>query len=235
MFEKLNFEDFRNLSLAHKRVAVYQEFSSDMLTPMSGLQALQEKEKEVILLESGETESSVGRYSHIGFAPIAQIEAYGSDIKIKEGKETSSHEGDPFQLLRKLRLKYSCGSNRRLLGFSGGAAGYLSYDGVRFFEDIPDSNAETLEFPDLFFQFFDRGVSFDHKTNQVLIVRIIGVNGDAKSAYNSAMEEIQDIYNRVASIHPKKNREVASFDLEKDVTITPSDEAFKMIIQKAKG
>ena len=33
MFEKLDFEDFHDLSLAHKRVAVYQEFSSDMLTP----------------------------------------------------------------------------------------------------------------------------------------------------------------------------------------------------------
>jgi len=234
MFEKLNFEDFHDLSLAHRRVAVYQEFSADMLTPMAALQALQEREKEIVLLESGETESSVGRYSHIGFAPIAQIEAYGFDIRIKEGEKTTSHEGDPFHLLRKLRLKYSCGSNRRLLGFSGGAAGYLSYDGVRYFEDIPDSNAETLEFPDLFFQFFDRGISFDHKTNRVLIVRIVEVNGDAKSAYDSAMDEVLDIYHSIASIHPKKKREGSSFDLEKDVTVTPDDEAFKAIIQKAK-
>lgn len=77
-------------------------------------------------------------------------------------------------------LKYECGSHKRLLGFCGGAAGYLSYDAIRYIEDIPDKNKKTQEFPDLFFQFFDQGITFDHEKNTVLIVRIMEVKGNAE-------------------------------------------------------
>ncbi len=67
MFEKLSYDEFHELSLAHDRVAVYEEFSEDLLTPMGSLHSLQEKHKEVILLESGIVQTHMGRYSHIGF------------------------------------------------------------------------------------------------------------------------------------------------------------------------
>lgn len=231
MFEKLSYDDFHNLTLSHKRVAVYQEFSADMLTPMGALQALQDRENEVVLLESGETETVVGRYSHIGFAPVAQIEAYGFDVHITEGGKTSCIEGDPFHLLRKLRLKYTCGSNRNLVGFFGGAAGYLSYDAVRYFEDIPDKNASTLQFPDLFFQFFDRGITFDHQTNRVLIVRIVEVEEDAKTAYEDAMADILLMHKDISSIPSKKKRVKKT---PNDPTVTPNDEDFKRLLEKGK-
>ncbi|MCB1106560.1 MAG: anthranilate synthase component I family protein [Chlamydiia bacterium] len=234
MFDQLSFEDFHKLSLSHRRVAVYQEFSADLITPMAALQAIQEKQEEVVLLESGETESTVGRYSHIGFAPIAEIEAFGFDIHLKEGGKVETHEGDPFHLLRKLRIKYSCGTNRPLLGFCGGAAGYLSYDGVRYFEKIPDRHKDRVEYPDLFFQFFDRGITFDHVKNRVLIVRIIEVEGEAQKAYDEANKEISNIHQMIMTTSPKEKREMRSFDLTKNVTTVPDDETFRSIIDKAK-
>ena len=43
MFEQISFEDFHNLFLAHKNVAVYKKFSADMLTPMAALSAIEEE------------------------------------------------------------------------------------------------------------------------------------------------------------------------------------------------
>ncbi|QVL57048.1 MAG: anthranilate synthase component I family protein [Simkaniaceae bacterium] len=234
MFEKLSYDEFHELSLAHDRVAVYQEFSADLLTPMGALHALQKEHQEVILLESGIVQTHMGRYSHIGFDPIAEVSAYGFEIQVKTSDEQQVHDGDPFKILRKLRLKYECGSHKRLLGFCGGAAGYLSYDAIRYIEDIPDKNKKTQEFPDLFFQFFDQGITFDHEKNTVLIVRIMEVKGNAEKAYKEGLHEIEQIYKLISTTSNFMKVEPKNFDLTKNVKVTPDDESFRKIIAKAK-
>lgn len=234
MFESLSFEEFHELSLAHDRVAVFKEFSADLLTPMGALHALEQKHPEVILLESGIVQTHMGRYSHIGFDPIATISANGFEIEVKEGDKQERHDGDPFNILRKLTLKYKCGSHRRLLGFCGGAAGYLAYDAIRYIEDIPDKNKKTQEFPDLFFQFFDKGITFDHEKNIALIIQVVNIKGDAKKAYEEGLKMIEEIYLTISSAPQFKKGEQKPFDLTMNMTVIPDDEAFRKIIGRAK-
>lgn len=234
MFEKISYEEFHELSLAHDRVAVYQEFSADLLTPMGTLHALQKKHKEVILLESGIVQTHMGRYSHIGFDPIAEVSAYGFEVEVKNGEEKEVYDGDPFKILRKLRLKYGCGSHKHLLGFCGGAAGYVAYDAIRYIEDIPDSNKKTQEFPDLFFQFFDRGITFDHEKNSVLIVRVMEIKGSVEKAYDEGLHNIEQTYKLISTAPNFTKVEQKSFDLTKNMKVTPDDKSFRKVIAKAK-
>jgi len=162
MLDRLSFEEFQQLAHENKRVALFCEYSSDLITPMLAIQALSKKEENLIMLESGEKAARIGRYSHIGFDPIAEIRSYGFESQVTRGEDSSVESGDPFEILRRMHKEYACGSRKQLLGMVGGAAGYIAYDAVRYIEDIPDRHLDKRVLPDFFFQFFDRGVTFDH-------------------------------------------------------------------------
>ncbi|MCB1084894.1 MAG: anthranilate synthase component I family protein [Chlamydiia bacterium] len=235
MFNKLSFEDFHQLSLAHKRVALFQDFSADLLTPMGAVQSLKKEFQSVVLLESGEQEALVGRYSHIGFNPVCEIRANGFEIHVKSSEGEESLNGDPFAILRKLRLKYSCGSALPLKGFCGGAAGYLAYDAIRYFEDIPDKNIKSREFPDLFFQFYNQSITFDHVKGQVEIVVIVDATGDLKQVYNDGCKQIELLYKKISSAPSLEMKQRQTFDLTEEVKVIPDDASFTPLIEKAKA
>lgn len=232
MFTSLSLAQFQKLAEKGKRVAVFKEFSSDLITPMTAQQALAHDEKELIMLESGEKSRVVGRYSHIGFNPIAEIRAYGKSSKVRENQEQYTYEGDPFQLLRELHEKYKCVSERDLIGLAGGATGYVAYDAIRYVEKIPDSHEDQRVMPDLFFQFFKHSITFDHFKGVALIVTVVEAKGDLEKVYAEAIDEIDRIHERVIEppVIPKKEKRNAKLD----VKIIPDDEEFKKIILKAK-
>ncbi|WP_420420793.1 hypothetical protein [Simkania sp.] len=154
MFASLSLTQFQKLAEKGKRVAVFKEFSSDLITPMTAQKALAHDEPELIMLESGEKSKIVGRYSHIGFKPFAEIQANGLESIVREGEERYTYEGDPFILLRELHEKYKCVSEKDLIGLAGGTAGYVAYDAIRYVENIPDSHEDQRTMPDLFFSVF---------------------------------------------------------------------------------
>ena len=128
--------------------------------------------------------------------------------------------------------KYRCVSERDLIGFAGGAAGYVSYDAIRYVENIPDSHEKERTMPDLFFQFFDQSITFDHFKGVVVIVKVVEVKGDVEKAYQQGMDAIEAIHERAMTSPTIKKREKREVKL--DVKIIPEDESFKKIILKAK-
>jgi len=77
--------------------------------------------------------------------------------------------------------------------FHGGAVGYMSYDQVRFFEKLPDTNPDTLDLPDLYFMITDTILIFDHVNNLLKIVSNAHVGDDADAAYRDAVRKIEEI------------------------------------------
>lgn len=234
MFTSLSFKQFQKLAKEGKRIAVYREFSSDLITPIMAHYALSQIESELILFESGEKSDGMSRYSHLGFQPIAEIRASGREIKIREGRKHRTEEGNPFELLRRLHAKYRCFSDQELLGFAGGVAGFVSYDAIRYVETIPDSNQNQQAVPDLFFQFFDRSITIDHLKGVALIVVVVEVDDETvQEAYQEGMKRIDEIYERISSSSNFEKRVKQSARI--DVKIEPDDASFKEMIEKAKG
>ena len=137
-------------------------------TPVAVYKKLYHEEKFSFLYESLESIGKRGRYSFIGAKPFIIFSSQREDIEIKSINKTYRIKGNPIEILRKLVTGYK--SSLKISSFSGGAVGYISYDAVRFFEKIPDTNPDELSTPDTFFIFPEEIIIFDHKEKTIDII-----------------------------------------------------------------
>ncbi len=232
MFEKLSLKDFKELSRKNKRVALFQEFPSDMITPIIAFQLLEKHRPDMTLLESTERETHVGCYSYIGFNPIAELRSFGYKNEIRMGKEVSTKTGDPFEILRKMIKTYSCGSKVDLRGFAGGSFGYLSYDAVRYVENIPERNKDKKTMPDLFFQFHDQIIAFNHFKGLMIVIQIVDAQGGSDKVYVEGMKSISALKETIT--HTKVERTpFLKGKTDNTVTLDLSDEEYANVVKKA--
>lgn len=213
MQEKLSYENFKKLAKESARVAIYREFSSDMITPILALEAL--RGEKTAFFESAEKDTNVGKYSFLG------IDCFET-LKLKSTEE-------PFEKLRSALKKYRAVSDHEQLGFAGGTVGFIGYDAVRSFENLPGRHEKVSEIPDIFFQFFGTNLVFDHFKNTLVISKI--VEDDKESTYEEAMRSIDEIF---ATICAYKAREVTGEIAKSSISIEIDDAEFCKRVEKAK-
>lgn len=235
MFENLSLEEFVNLSDSHERIAVYKEIPSDRLTPTNVFLALQNKVKDVTLLESSPKEKMLGRYSFFCFDPIVTIRASGRKIQIQQTDQSSSVDGDPFDILREFKEKLNCKVSHTLAGFAGGMVGYISYDAIRLIEKIPNNNEDLDHIPDILFRFYHNHVTFDHQSQKVIVTTVASVNDNPIDSYNKAMSEIDKICDDLFS-YKAENHEVLSTknSNENKIHVDTVDERYYEMVRRAK-
>ncbi len=100
--------------------------------------------KDTFLLESMETDNGLARYSIIGFNPVAKIKAHNNKVSIILNSKTLEYESENPLLDLKELIDY----DYKLEGFRGGLLGYVSYESIKYIEDIPthDSIYPDFEF-----------------------------------------------------------------------------------------
>ncbi|MEO0094377.1 MAG: anthranilate synthase component I [candidate division WOR-3 bacterium] len=138
------------------------------LSPVEAFLKLYRDEPYGFLYESLELGGSFGRYSFIGSFPKIIFKAKNKVIQILTQDKIERIFGNPFLYIRKI-LDLNNNSSY-FAPFSGGGVGYVSYDAIRYFEKIPDSNPDELKIPDLYFIFPQEIIVFDHKLNEANIV-----------------------------------------------------------------
>ncbi len=170
---------------------IYREILADLETPVTAYLKIARMAPYAFLLESVERADSIGQYSFLGANPSVIFRSKGRQVSIiREGCEGSFESDDPLGELRKLMAEYQPIPVEGLPSFYGGAVGYMSYDQVRFFEDIADENPDTLNLPDLYFMITDTMLIFDHVNNKIKIVANTHVRGNVEAAYNDAVRKI---------------------------------------------
>lgn len=120
------------------------------------------------LYESLESSGKRGRYSFIGGKPFLIFKADKRIIKVNVNGLNITDENDPFDSLRYIMSGFN--EYPELPGFCGGAVGYISYDSIRYFEDIPDSNPDEIDVPDFYFIFPSEIITFDHEEDLINII-----------------------------------------------------------------
>jgi para-aminobenzoate synthetase component 1 len=129
-------------------------------------ESLSENKTYHVLLESGRG----GRYSIAGLDPVAIAEGKDGMTTIEYNGETLFKEGDPFRAFTDWFQTLKTETNQEFPDFQGGAVGFLSYDYVRYVEELRMISIDDLDTPDLFFLVFDDVAVYDHENSCLWLI-----------------------------------------------------------------
>jgi anthranilate synthase component 1 len=137
------------------------------------------------LLESVEGGQRLARYSFIGTEPYKVLTTRGED------------KTDPLPLVAAELNKYKIVPVSGLPRFCGGAVGYLAYETVTRFEELPSPHHDPLGLPESLFMLVDTMLVFDHVTHKIKVLSHVYLDGDIETAYQEAVGRIDDLVGRL--------------------------------------
>lgn len=194
-------EHFLRVAKPGKMISVYKDVLADMETPVSAFKKIDDG-GHAFLLESVEGGERVARFSFLGVRPRAIMRSNGRTVEIEGDTSVKDQiellDGqDPLDILKTEMSRYDWEQNPDLPKFCGGAVGFMGYDMVRFFEDLPDSTEDMLDVPDCIFAFTDTLLIFDHVKNKIRVLANARIDGDPGSAYKKAIDRIDALVERL--------------------------------------
>ncbi len=235
-----SFDEFRALASQGNLIPLYREILADLETPVSAFCKI-DHGPSAYLLESVEGGENWARYSFLGSgSPIVVREERGF-VVITRGSRVrrlpvSQKPGEgPLDRIRDVMAAYRPVPVPGLPRFVGGAVGYLGYDVVRYFEDLPARRKDDLGLPMLAFLLTDTLLIFDNVAQKIKVVANAHVQSakesELKRAYEDAAVRIERMIARLRRplrrARPKQRRKPITFtpnmsraDFEKMVTRT---------------
>ncbi len=207
-------EGLEKLSGLGNLVPVYREIEADLETPVSAYLKVARGDYS-FLLESVEGGERMARYSFIGTEPYK---------KIITGRGQQDGEANPLELVREELEKWSVVGASDVPRFHGGGVGYLSYEAMHHYEDVPSPEADTLGLPEAIFMFAETLLVFDHIKHSIKVVSHVRTdNGDLASAYRRATEKIDELVDRLRqpiepALAPLRGGPTSGYPIEPNVT-----------------
>jgi anthranilate synthase component I len=230
------FDQFKKFAGQGNLIPVSREILADIDTPVSALMKLGAKSY-VFLLESVEGGEKWGRYTFLGSDPRVIFRVRGENVLITESGKTRSHrhEGSPLRYLKELLNAYRPVPVDGLPRFYGGAVGFLGYDMVRYFEELPDQASDDLMTDDAVFLVTDTLIVFDNIRHTIKVVSC-AYTEDAGSLKEIYDETIDKIDNLIAIIRtPLETTErYRKVKYKAPLRSNMSEEEFKAKVEKAK-
>ena len=166
------------------------EILSDICTPIEAVRILKNVSTHCFMLESVSGNEKWGRYTFLGFDPKTQITASGSDLTIGDVKMTSA---DPSVQIRQILSKYRSPRFAYLPTFTGGLAGYFSYDFLSYSEKTLRIKTEDSEnFKDVDLMLFDKVIAFDNFRQKIILIANMRLS-DGETGYNKAKMELSQL------------------------------------------
>jgi anthranilate synthase component I len=198
--------EFRKLAKSGNLIPVYREILADLETPVSAFMKISQGASYAYLLESVEGQEKIGRYSFLGANPSLVFKSKGKKVcLVIDGRETEiKSKKDPLDNLKEIMCRYKPVKVKGLPRFFGGMVGYISYDMVRFFEELPDENPDDLDLSDSTFMLTDTLLIFDHIEHSIKIVSNATVKDNSDEAYRIACSKIEFLAKKLRE--PLKNR-----------------------------
>ena len=196
METKPTLAEFHQLAARGNIIPVCVEILADTETPVSAYMKLRsESGGYSFLFESVEGGERAARYSFLGIRPDRVFRSRDDRITLEEmGSGRREWRGDPVAALKDLIRSYVPVHVEGLPRFTGGAVGYLGYDGIRLVEDIPASGADDLELDDMVFAVFGAVLAFDNLRHTILLIANADLGqhpGDVDAAYEAAVSRLR--------------------------------------------
>jgi len=220
-------------------IPVYKEYVVDTETPTSIFIKAGGLEKEMFLLESMEGLKKLSRYSFIGVGSSSLIKFEDEIFSMEEtSKEILNFKTkSPLEELEKVMHKYRLYKNPELNHFVGGAVGYLSYDLVKYFENIKLTK-NKLSLPEIMLYLTDVVIVFDHFLNRMKIISTVKIEKDTEKSYFQSIQKIEEIESKIFSSSKNGNGNNFSYHVDNtekfDIKSNFSKQKFLEAVKKAK-
>jgi anthranilate synthase component 1 len=229
-------DEFRSYAKQGNLIPLYREVLADHDTPVSAFAKI-DHGPSAYLLESIQGGEKWARYSFLGSgSPIVIYEDHG-DLRVKTGSDCRRipSRGVPLDRLREIMETYRPVTVPDLPRFVGGAVGYLGYDLVRTFEELPFRRKEHLDIPDFAFLLTETLLIFDNISQKIKVVANAHVKSpsekDIRSAYRDATRRIEAMIARIRRplrpVKPRHRRSPIRF------TVNMSKADFEKIVSRA--
>lgn len=190
---KPSFEEFKQKAQLGNLIPVYKEILADLDTPVSAYMKISSGEYS-FLLESIEGGEKWARYCFLGCDPSVVVSTKGRTLTVIENgkrEESEIKSGSPLSAVKEILARYRPVPSEGLPRFSGGAVGFVSYDMVRFFEELPEQTIDDLDVPDSQFIITDTMLVFDNVSQTIKIVSNAFVEGgDLSAVYENTIRKI---------------------------------------------
>ena len=179
-------------------IPIYREIVADLETPVSAFLKVN-RGGYSFLLESVEGGERLARYSFIGTEPYRVLATKGED------------KTDPLPLIAEELGRHKVVPVSELPKFCGGAIGYLSYETVTRFEELPSPDTAPLDLPESLFMFVDTLLIFDHVTHKIKVLSHVHLDGDIAEEYQKAVAKIDSLVERLNQpLKPRRQMTVAT-------------------------
>ena len=214
---------------------------ADLETPVSAMLKLSRNAKYSFLLESVEGGSVRGRYSIIGMNPdvIWRVKNGVAAINRKALYDTDEPFGtlklDPLSALRALLAESRIDLPSDGPPMAAGVFGYLGYDMVRFMEDLPKPNPDTLGLPDGMMIRPTVMAIFDSVKDEVTVTAPVYPDAavSARAAFARASERISDVVDALDRPIDMALRQADALPIEASQSNTPPQD-YRQMVLKAK-
>jgi len=233
---KPSLEEFKKLAKSGNLIPVYKEILADLDTPVSAYMKIGDGDYS-FLLESVEGGEKWARYCFLGCDPAVVVSSKGRNITIDENgkrQERKIDSGTPLSAIKEILARYNPVDVPGLPRFSGGAVGFISYDMVRFFEDLPEDTVDDLNVPDSQFIITDTMLVFDNVSQTIKMVSNAFIESDdLDEVYEQTIKKISLLEEKLKTplkISNQANEEVAQTKFESNF----EKEKFKGAVDKVK-
>ena len=204
--------EFNDLAAqGYNRIPLVLETFADLDTPLSIYLKLANKPYSY-LLESILGGERFGRYSVIGLPAEIRLEACSSRVRIISRNETKEEidTSDVLGFIGTFQSRFKVAPHAGLPRFSGGLAGYFSYDTIRYIEPKLAGHArpDTIQTPDILLLLSEELVVMDNLSGKLYL--IIYTDPALENAYQAGKNRLRELLHKL--------REPLSIPVEKSTS-----------------
>jgi anthranilate synthase component 1 len=216
MYPKINELKEIIINNKNKIILAYEEINGDMETPIGIYQKLCKNIKSY-LLESNDGIGKSARYSFIGFNL--------NELKVDSSKE-------PLSILRSSIETAKPINTIKELPFCGGYVGYLGYDTIRYYEELPDDNINDLNLPDVKLALAEDLICYDHLLLKIYIIIRHKLIGEPEKDYKVMDGRISDLKDKI--LNTKLEYNVQKTQSKITINSNTTKEEYMQKVEKAK-
>ena len=211
--------------MSYQLKSFYKKIIADTITPVSVYLKIRDRFPNSLLLESSDYHGTDNSFSYICFNPIASIKIADEKIETQFPDGTNSVSEIKSDTNIPLTIedfgKQFQSEDLDFKFINNGLFGYISYDAVRYFEDVEISvKPNKLDIPDIYYAVYQNIIAINHFNNEAYI---FSHSYDGKNN----VDEIE-------SLIQVKNFATYSFNTIGETTSNIDDETFKKNVSIAK-